>query len=489
MIELFRTSTFRLALFYFGLFAVSVLAVLGLIYYHTVIYANQQTEETIDAEITGLAEQYKQRGLSGLITVIAERSDPGRGSSMLYLLTDARQRVLAGNLSAWPDATVGPDGWMRFTLDPAEPSAHRHAAQATSFLLAGGYQLLVGRDLAERLAFENRMIEALSWSAALTLALGLGGGLLMSRGVLARIEIINRASDRVMAGELGRRIPVKGTRDEFDRLAQNLNQMLDRIQRLMEGMRQVTDNIAHDLRSPLGRMRSRIEMALLADEGPDYYREVLQQTTEEADHLLATFNALLDIAEAEAGSPRAVMTELNLVELVRDLVELYEPSADEKGLSLVAEIPNATLELRGNRHLLSRAVANLVENAIKYTPAPGRITITLDDTGDGARLTVADSGPGVPPEARELVFDRFFRLETSRTTPGNGLGLSLARAVIRLHGGAVVLEDNAPGLKVVATLPLLPAPSASETASRRRQLAVAEKGEAGAASGRSVVAG
>ena len=489
MIELFRTSTFRLALFYFGLFAVSVLAVLGLIYYHTVVYANQQTEETIDAEITGLAEQYKQRGLSGLITVIAERSDPGRGSSMLYLLTDARQRVLAGNLSGWPDATVGPDGWMRFTLDPAEPNTRRHTAQATSFLLAGGYQLLVGRDLAERLAFENRMIEALSWSAGLTLALGLIGGLLMSRGVLARIEIINRASDRVMAGELGRRIPVKGTRDEFDRLAQNLNQMLDRIQRLMEGMRQVTDNIAHDLRSPLGRMRSRIEMALLSDEGPDYYREVLQQTTEEADHLLATFNALLDIAEAEAGSPRAQMSELNLVELVRDLVELYEPSADEKGLSLVTEIPGAPLELRGNRHLLSRAVANLVENAIKYTPVPGRITITLDGTGDGARLTVADSGPGVPLEARELVFDRFFRLETSRTTPGNGLGLSLARAVIRLHGGTVVLEDNAPGLKVVATLPLLPAQSVSETASRRRQLAVAETGEAGAAHGRSVVAG
>jgi signal transduction histidine kinase len=471
LIELFRTSTFRLALFYFGLFAVSALAVLGLVYYHTVIYADQQTDETIDAEITGLAEHYQQRGLAGLIAVISDRSDPGRGTSMLYLLTDQRQHVLAGNLAGWPDATVGPDGWMRFTLDPAAVRSSRHIAQATSFLLPGGYQLLVGRDLAERIAFESRMIEALSWAAALTLALGLGGGLLMSRGVLARIETINRASDRVMAGELGRRIPVRGTGDEYDRLAQNLNLMLDRIERLMAGMRQVTDNIAHDLRSPLGRLRSRIEMALLADEGPAYYRAVLEQSTEELDHLLATFNALLDIAEAEAGTPRAAMSALNLVELVGDLVELYEPSADEKGLILDASLPSERLELRGNRHLLSRAMANLVENALKYTPAPGRIAIALGATGDLATLVIADSGPGIPAAEHDRVFDRFVRLETSRTTPGNGLGLSLARAVIQLHGGKVVLEDNGPGLRAVVSLPLLPAsPAAGDAAPIRRRL-------------------
>ncbi|MEA2753852.1 MAG: hypothetical protein QOJ54_141 [Aliidongia sp.] len=469
MIELFRTSTFRLALFYFGLFAVSVLAVLGLVYYHTVIYADQQTDETIDAEIIGLAEQYQQRGLAGLIAVIGDRSDPGRGSSMLYLLTDQRQHVLAGNLSGWPDATVGSDGWMRFNLDPTASSARRHVAQATSFLLSGGYQLLVGRDLAERLAFQNRMIEALSWAAALTLALGLGGGLLMSRGVLIRIETINQASDRVMAGELGRRIPVKGSGDEFDRLAGNLNLMLDRIERLMGGMRQVTDNIAHDLRSPLGRLRSRIEMALLADEDADYYREVLQQSTEDVDHLLATFNALLDIAEAEAGSPRAVLTDLNFGDLVSDLVELYEPSAEEQGLTLAATLPAERLEVRGNRHLLSRALANLVENALKYTPAPGHIDIALSRTGDSAALVIADSGPGIPPDAHDRVFDRFVRLETSRTTPGNGLGLSLARAVIQLHGGKVALEDNAPGLRAVVCLPLLAIASADEAPALRRR--------------------
>jgi signal transduction histidine kinase len=196
---------------------------------------------------------------------------------------------------------------------------------------------------------------------------------------------------------------------------------------------------------------------------------VLQQSTEELDHLLATFNALLDIAEAEAGSPRAVMTELNLVDLVGDLVELYEPSADEKGLSLAATLPDGRLELRGNRHLLSRALANLVENALKYTPAPGRIDIMLSATGEGARLVVADSGPGIPAEAHDRVFDRFVRLETSRTTPGNGLGLSLARAVIQLHGGKVTLADNGPGLSVIVTLPL-PAPNSPNLAPTTRRL-------------------
>jgi signal transduction histidine kinase len=491
LIELFRTSTFRLALIYFGLFAVSVLAVLGLIYYQTVVYADQQTDETIDAEITGLGEQYKERGLGGLIAVINERSDPGRGSSMLYLLTDQREHPLAGNLSGWPDATVGPDGWMRFSLNPTASGARRHVAQATSFRLRGGYQLLVGRDLAERTIFQGRITEALGWGALLTLALGLCGGLLMSRGVLARIETINRASDRVMAGELGRRIPVRGTNDEFDRLAGNLNLMLDRIERLMDGMRQVTDNIAHDLRSPLGRLRSRIEMALIADEGPEYYREVLRQTNDEVDHLLATFNALLDIAEAEAGSPRAEMSELNLVELVGDLVELYEPSADEKGLTLTAALPGGRLEMRGNRHLLSRALANLVENAIKYTPSPGTIAIALAATEDAAQLVIADSGPGIPADARERVFDRFVRLEASRTTPGNGLGLSLARAVIRLHGGTVALADNAPGLRAIVALPLPAANGAAEPVPARRRAggAAVEKRDPVGAPDRSTVPG
>ena len=432
-----------------------MLAMLALIYWQTVIYATHQTDETIDAEITGLAEQYRQRGLAGLVAVINERSNPERGSSMLYLLTDQRQNPLAGNLSRWPDLEVQKDGWMRFHLNADGQRDGPHIAQATSFVLAGGVQLLVGRDLAENVAFRNRIVAALASSGALMLVLGLVGGIVLSRRALARIETINRTGDLIMAGEFDRRIPLKGSGDEFDRLAQNLNAMLDQIERLMAGMRQVTDNIAHDLRSPLGRLRSRIEMALIEEPSTERYREVLQQTIGEADQLLATFTALLDIAEAEAGSPRAQLAPLDLAAFARDLADLYEPVAEEKGLTLTLDAGSAPVEVRGDRHMLSRAIANLVENALKYTPAAGAVRVAVATDGAMARLTVADNGPGIPTEERERVFDRFYRLEASRTTEGNGLGLSLARAVVRLHGGTITLEDNGPGLRAVVALPLV----------------------------------
>jgi len=294
----------------------------------------------------------------------------------------------------------------------------------------------------------------LASSGALMLVLGLIGGIVLSRRALARIETINRTSDRIMAGEFDRRIPLKGSGDEFDRLAQNLNAMLDQIERLMAGMRQVTDNIAHDLRSPLGRLRSRIEVALIEPPSTELYRDVLQQTIGEADHLLATFTALLDIAEAEAGSPRGQMAPLDLVAFARDLTDLYEPVAEEKGLRLTIETAPDPIEIRGDRHMLSRAIANLVENALKYTPPGGTIAVRVTAEGTMARLTVADDGPGIPADERDRVFDRFYRLEASRTTEGNGLGLSLARAVVRLHGGTIMLGDNAPGLVAIVNLPL-----------------------------------
>jgi signal transduction histidine kinase len=460
VLELFRTSTFRLGIFYFGLFAISAFAVLGLIYWQTVVYSDQQTGETIEAEITGLSEQYRNLGLNGLVQVIEERSSPERGSSMLYLLTDANGRTISGNLTRWPDAHIDPDGWMRFRLSaPGGKPQDRHLAQATSFLLGGGYQLLVGRDLWERQEFHARITAALAWSAALTLALGLIGGVIASRSTLRRIETINRAAAGIMAGEISRRIPVRRSGDEFDRLAGNLNAMLDRIEQLMAGMREVTDNIAHDLRSPLGRLRNRIETALLDPPSADSYREALQLSIVDADRLLATFSSLLDIAEVEAGAPRAVMEPLDLTDLVTGLAELYEPAAEEGGLTLRQDLPSTPITIRGNRQLLSRALANILENAIKYTPSGGAMSITLKEDGGNARVLVADSGPGIPVESRDRVFDRFYRLEESRTTPGNGLGLSLVRAAAKLHRGDVVLTETcpgapSPGLTVTITLPV-----------------------------------
>ncbi|HTH98675.1 MAG TPA: ATP-binding protein [Stellaceae bacterium] len=462
MFELFRSSTFRLIALYTGLFAVSVAALLAFIYWQTVVYAERQTGETLDAELTGLSEQYRRAGLSGLVEVINERSAPARGSTMLYLLVDKDGQPLAGNLTRWPNGQIDPEGWLRFTLR-APPvngqAAQDHVVQAESFLLPGGYQLLVGRDLAEDRQFRDRITDTLAWSAAVTLCLALIGGILMSRSVLSRLESINRTSSRIMAGEFSRRIPLKGSDDEFDRLAANLNRMLDRIQALMTGMRQVTDNIAHDLRSPLGRLRSRIEVALLDPPSIERYRAHLEETIEDADRLLATFSALLGIAEAEAHSARGDMVAVDMTEIARGIADLYEPVAEETGLGFASELAPGPLPVLANRHLLSQALANVVENALKYTEPGGTVRLSLmAEPADHVTVLVADTGPGIPAWARAQVFDRFYRLEASRTTPGNGLGLSLVRAVIGLHEGVVALEDTVPGaaqpgLTVRITLP------------------------------------
>jgi signal transduction histidine kinase len=283
----------------------------------------------------------------------------------------------------------------------------------------------------------------------------------MTRNMLRRVEAVNRTSTRIIHGDLSQRVPLTGSGDEFDQLAGNLNAMLDQIERLMAGMRQVTDNIAHDLRTPLARLRARLEVTLLERPDATLYAEALRETITEADHLLGTFNALLSIAEAEAGSRRQTMAVVDVAEIARAVAELYEPAAEEKGLRL--DIANGgALPVRGDRHLLSQAIANLLDNALKYTPS-GAVSLTTRESAEGARIEVADRGPGVPADRREAVFDRFVRLEGSRSTPGNGLGLSLVRAVATLHGGSAWLEDNNPGVRAVITLPRVEAPALMST--------------------------
>jgi signal transduction histidine kinase len=452
--RLLRTNAFRLAALYLTLFATSVLALLAFIYWSTANFIEQQTEATLDAEIAGLAEQYDQRGLSGLVQVIAERSAGERGDAMIYLITDPQSHPLAGNLSAWPTAEVIRPGWIGFPVEIKRGSQREtHAARGTTFTIPGGYRLLVGRDLRDAAAFRRRVTGTLAWAGLLTLGLGLAGGIFISRNMLRSVEAVSNTAARIIHGDLGQRVKLTGSGDEFDQLATNLNAMLDQIERLMAGMRQVTDNIAHDLRTPLSRLRSRLEVTLLERPDAARYAEVMRQTINEADHLLGTFTALLSIAEAEAGSNRAGMETVDIAEIAGSVAELYEPFAEEKGLSLEVDAEKPVL-VRGDRHLIAQAVANLLDNAIKYTP-DGRVRLRVARGPGGARLEVVDSGPGIPPDRRDAVFDRFVRLEGSRSTPGNGLGLSLVRAVARLHGGSVTLGDNAPepGLRAVLTLP------------------------------------
>jgi signal transduction histidine kinase len=461
----FNTNAFRLAAIYFALFAGSVLALLTFFYLSTANFIEKQIEATIDAEIRGLQEQYVQRGLSGLILVIDQRSAPGRADNMIYLITDPALRPLAGNLLQWPGPRSLQEGWISFPVEVGSGATKEtHRALASVFVLEGNNRLLVGRDLRDATVFRDRVLATLAWSALIALGLGIAGGVFMTRHMLGRVEAVANTAEHIIHGDLAQRIPLNGSGDEFDQLGANLNAMLDQIERLLAGMRQVTDNIAHDLRTPLSRLRARLEVTLLEKPNPSNYADVLRETIAEADQLLGTFNALLSIAEAEAGTRRATATTVDLAEIARAVAELYEPVADEKGLSLIYTDSGA-VPVRGDRHLLSQAIANLLDNAFKYTPS-GAVTLSVVRAGTNARIEVADNGPGVPLAQREAVFDRFVRLEGSRSTPGNGLGLSLVRAVAKLHDGVVWLEDNNPGLKAVMTVPLappqraLPAPSA-----------------------------
>jgi signal transduction histidine kinase len=449
LIRLLETSTFRLALIYLALFGVSALALLGFLYFRTAVVMQQQTEDTIDAEITGLKEQYQARRLPGLAQVIERRSAANPNLASVYLLSDAFGSPIAGNLDRWPPGDVGPDNWLSFEIEvPDGDTVKEHRALGQLFLLSGDFRLLVGRDIQDLLQVQSLLQKAIGWGVGLTLLLGLAGGFVMSRGMLRRIDTINRTTRQIMAGDLGQRISLKGSRDEFDVLAGNLNAMLDQIERLLQSMREVTDNIAHDLRTPLSRMRSRIEVALLANPDRAEARSLLEQTLVDADTMIQSFNALLSIARAEAGGERAAFEPVDLSEIGRDLADLYGPLAEEKGLTFTSAC-RPGLMLQGNRHLLAQAVANLLDNAIKYTPAGGHVTL---NGLPGPEITVADTGPGIPEAERERVLERFVRLGEDRSTPGNGLGLSLVSAVAKLHGARLRLEDNHPGLRVSLVL-------------------------------------
>ena len=452
--RLLRTHAVRLAALYFLVFAVSVLGVLLFVYWTSANFVERQTEATLDAEINGLAEQYDQRGLSGLVQIVAARSAGDRGDAMLYLVTDPDGRPLAGNIAGWPLGVPARSGWLSFSVKArAKGRIESHPARGSLIIIDGGYRLLVGRDISDAAAFRDRVKMTLLWSGLVALGVGLLGGAAMSRNLLRRVELVNRTSERVMAGNLSDRVPLAGTGDEFDQLAANLNRMLDQIERLMTAMREVTDDVAHDLKTPLARLRARLELALIGPPDAAAQNEAIRAAIDEADRLLATFNALLGIAAAEAGAGRDQTGPLDLSEVARSAAELYEPVAEEKGffLSLAVE---PDVRISGDRHLLSQTLANLLDNALKYA-GRGDLQIRVFRAKGRAVLEVADRGPGVPEADRETVFDRFVRLEPSRSTPGNGLGLSLVRAVAQRHHGSVALADNRPGLRVRLEFPVL----------------------------------
>lgn len=420
---------------------------------------------TLVADAAAIEQAFARGGIDAVEEMIGVRisSDPTR----LYLLLSADGGKVAGNIDKLPPeiADKPSGGVFKYRKAGQAEASARQAVALTVDIGGGGARVLVGRDIeAEQQMLERLRLIALAGMVGLALA-GLGGGYAVSRTVLGRLESVNKAAQRIMAGDLAQRVPVAGSGDEIDTVAANLNQMLDRIEQLMNGLREVSDNIAHDLKTPLNRLRNRAEAALRDTGDAQACRVGLERTIEDADELIKTFNALLLIARLEAGALEGTTEDVDLGQLVAGVVELYEPLAEEAGLALSLSVSDG-IAMRVNRHLIGQAVANLIDNAIKYgrdvsgadreragARAATRVDVDVQRVKAAVEIRVADNGPGISAENRGRVLKRFVRLEQSRSRPGTGLGLSLVAAVARLHGGALRLEDNAPGLCVVLTLP------------------------------------
>lgn len=457
--KLFRTTAFKLSVVYLVVFAIGAGLVMGWVAWNMRRLVDEQIGATVEAEINGLSEQYGQGGIRRLVDVIERRvRQPG---ASLYLVTNFQGQAIAGNIMALPPEVLLQPGVRETSYERVgEPSVDRRAL-ARIFLLPGGFRLLVGRDLEDRETLRRVMGRALLSSLFWLVVIGTIGGLLVARRVLQRVEAINDSARTIMEGNLAQRLPLSGANDELDRLALNLNVMLERIQGLMTGLREVSDNIAHDLKTPLTRLRNRAEEALRVGRSQEDYRIALEKMIEESDQLIRIFNALLMIARLEARADREPSAPFQLGDVARDVAELYEPVAEEAGVALAVDV-EGDCRVQGSRELVGQALANLVDNALKYgAPADAEgpaaiqpnVHVRVRRVGDDAELIVADSGPGIASEDRERVLDRFVRLEGARSRPGSGLGLSLAAAVARLHNGSIRIEDNAPGLRVVIAMP------------------------------------
>ncbi len=454
--RLFRTTAFKLTAIFLAVFTVFAAFLIGYIARNTSEILKTQMVDSVEAELQSIELQYARGGPAWLARVVELRSaQPG---ASLYFVTDAEGDRIAGNVETVP-ASILKSSQSAFQVVPYmwrdEQGSKPHSALVRVFEFPDGVRVLVGRDVSEREALVGLVRRSLILTAALMVALGLLSWIFVSRRVLKRIDAITESSQRFVEGDLSGRLEVTGTGDEFDRLAESLNAMLARIERLMLGLKEVSDNIAHDLKTPLTRMRNRLERALTGGKSEPDYREALHATIDEADQLIRTFNALLLIARAEAGSSDTEFDSFDATEVARGVVELYEPVAEEAGVALRLE-ENGPVMVRAHRELISQALANLVDNAVKYAGEGSEtpeVVIAVAGKNGGSEFRVADNGAGIAEADRERATERFVRLEQSRSKPGAGLGLSLVSAVAQLHGGKLTLADNSPGLVVILTVP------------------------------------
>lgn len=455
--QLWRTTTVRLTALFVLIFVLFAVLLLAFISYQSSIQLQRAQSADIDREVRQLVDLDRNRGWRAAAVAVGRlASVPGQG---IYYLSAPNGQMMVSNIETFPVEILQSPGVYSFDYDrpkppfaPEDDKAPGGHALVRSAVLESGMRLMVGRDVIERRGFTGIILQGFGLGVMGIVIASIIAGLFTSIRVLRRIDTISATATKIMSGNLSERVPVTRRNDEFDGLAKSLNLMLERIEGLMQGLKEVTDNVAHDLKTPLTRLRTKAEAALRDGSGTDAQRQALETTISESDKLIRTFNALLMIARAEAFAPSGDLAEVDLSAVAADVAELYEPAAEEAGMTLVTDITPG-ISLRGNRELLGQALVNLLENGLKYA-GTGRIVLSVHEApGRRIQVIVADNGPGVPEADRERVIERFVRLEDSRTEPGSGLGLSLVAAVARLHRGTLHLEDNAPGVRAIIDLP------------------------------------
>lgn len=452
--RLLRSASFRFAAMFALLLGISGGALALFLWWSTAGLLDRQTEAAIQADAQGLAEHFNAGGLPALVLTLEDRLAQNVEDDSIYLLVGPNNQRLAGNLEHWPQGTAEPNAWYEL---PIERAGMRSLALVQSYNLPGGFHLLIGRDVQLRAQLRTLLTDALPWALLVLLVMGSVGALVVRSLFRRALANVSATAVAIAAGDFTQRVKLSGRGDEFDQLAETINDMLDRMARLMEGVREVSNAIAHDLRTPITRARARLEDAALHADTPDELRAAIERATADLDGIVAVFQALLRIAEIEAGSRRAAFAQFDLVPLLSGVADLYGVFAEEKGTTLSVQTPSQ-LMVYGDRELLQQAIANLVDNAVKFSPAGGVVRLSARatsnrETSNSVEIVVADQGPGIPEAERSRAAERFFRGESARNTPGSGLGLALVQAVAHLHGGSLSFADAAPGLLAVLALP------------------------------------
>jgi signal transduction histidine kinase len=450
MFRYLQSTSVRIALGYAALFILSALALVGFLWWQTTGYLDREIDAVIVADTRAVGDRLRDFGLAGAKETIDDRVRQTADGHALYLLTDPMRNPVAGNLEAWPPEVGTNSAWYDV---PLLREGAPHATRILHVVLTSGFHLLVGRDVQDRVILRGLIVDSLGWTALAALIFAVAGGLLVRHTVLSRVATINQTANAIVHGDLSRRMTAPSTRDEFDQLARTINGMLDQIQLLIEGARNTSDAIAHDLRTPLTELRNRLESIVLERPQMNVTIEEVQKAVGDTDRLIAVFNALLRLADIKSGVRRAGFRKVDLADVVADIAELYAPLAEENAITLALDAPHG-LTVNGDPHLLSQALANLIDNAIKFTPRGGAIQLQLNQAGRGrVEIRVTDNGTGIPDDEKQLVTEKFHRGKGQEDTPGSGLGLNLVEAIVRLHAGVFVLSDNDPGLVASLLLP------------------------------------